>query len=205
MTIPNSPSWTSLTDVKAYPVTLLQKPVRLPVLVQADSLGPLFLNNSQGSLLAAYWNVNQENSDVILRKGVNGVWAEPVVLFQESDFIKDLALTFDQLGRPLVFYRTENLDLKFYWYDPVLQQNAIADLGQGYDPVACFDFPQDTGQAFTDMLVFYVRANRIYMRVQRDRFAIEYDTGVEHPGLRLESAGFRVDNRLQVVYTYPGA
>lgn len=205
MAIPDSPNWSSLTDVKAYPQPVFAKPPRLGVLVEAISLGPVELNQSEGTLNSAYWVCNQEGTLVGIRKGINGAWTEFIPLFEELSFIKDLSLTFDQLGRPLVFYRTENSDLKFYWYDPILQENTIADLGQGYDPVTCFDFPQDTGQSFTDMLVFYVRANRIYMRVQRDRFAVEYDTGVEHPGLRLESAGLRVDYRLQVIYTYPGA
>lgn len=130
-------------------------------------------------------------------------WGEPVELFEEPLPIQQISLTFDQLGRPLVFYRVNEDTLKLYWYDPVLQQNVLTVFGQGIDPLAAFDFPQDTGQSFTDVLLFYVRNNRIYMRVQRDRYAIEYPASDVIPGVRLRSAGLRVDNRFQVEYIYP--
>lgn len=205
MAIPNSPDWSSSIEIKPYINVGFTPPAPLLVLVQALALGPSSLNMSEGTLLDRYWVCNQVGSDVLIRGAIGEIWEEPVVVFSEPDFIKDLSLTFDQLGRPLIFYRNENYDLKFYWFDPVLGENTITALGQGYDPVACFDFPQDTGQSFTDMLVFYIREDKIYMRVQRDRFTIEYDTGISHPRIRLESAGMRKDNRLQVIYTYPGA
>lgn len=129
-------------------------------------------------------------------------YGKAVTLFNEPEPIEQISLTFEQLGRPLVFYRIGENTLKLYWYDPVAQQNVTTTLTTGKDPTACFDFPQDTGQSFTDALLFYVRDDQVFMRIQRDRYAIEYSCPAIQPGLRINSAGLRVDNRLQVVYKY---
>ncbi|MBV2128152.1 hypothetical protein [Arsukibacterium indicum] len=129
-------------------------------------------------------------------------WGNPISLFAEAEAIEQISLTFDQLGRPLVFYRTGADTLKLYWYDPVLQESVNVQIATGIDPQAGFDFPQDTGQSFTDALLFYVRDDTVYMRIQRDRFSIEYPCPANQPGLRITSNGLRVDNRYQVVYEY---
>jgi hypothetical protein len=129
-------------------------------------------------------------------------WSAPTVLFNEPEPIKQISLSFDQLGRPVVFYRVGDDTLKLYWYDPVQQAAVLTVLTTGIDPTAQFDYPHDTGKSFTDILLFYVRDNAIYMRIQRDRFAVEYATPVagERLGVNIVSAGFRSDNRFQVEY-----
>ena len=58
MAIPNSPNWSSLTDVKPYPEPNFVKPP-MPQGVAAVSLGPIALNDSQGVLNSRYWLVTQ--------------------------------------------------------------------------------------------------------------------------------------------------
>ena len=202
MAIPNSPNWSSLTDIKPYPQPSFVKP-SVPSGVVAVSLGPIELNDSEGVLNSRYWLVTQLDGQVLIQGATGEAWMAPVTSFNEPLPIQQISLTFDQLGRPLVFYRVGEDVLKLYWYDPILQQNTLTVFGQGIDPLAAFDFPQDTGQSFTDVLLFYVRDDRIYMRVQRDRYAIEYLASDVIPRVRLRSAGLRVDNRFQVEYTYP--
>ena len=124
------------------------------------------------------------------------------VLFDEILPIQQISLTFDQLGRPLVFYRVNDDTLKLYWYDPVLQENVTTVIATGIDPQAGFDSPDDTGREYSDAMLFYVRDDQVFMRIQRDRFATEYPCPATQPGLRLISNGLRVDNRYQVVYQY---
>lgn len=206
MAIPNSPDWSSLTDVKAYPQPAFAKPAT-PEGAAAVSLGPVALNDSQGVLNSRYWLVTQEaeTGNVEIAGAVGAEWDSPVPLFSEAADVEQIALTFDQLGRPLVFYRTGADTLKLYWYDPVLQESVNVAIATGIDPLTGFDFPQDTGQSFSDALLFYVRNDTVYMRVQRDRFATEYVCPASEPGLTLISNGLRVDNRYQVVYQYPAA
>lgn len=63
MAIPNSPNWSSLTDVKAYQQPGFAKP---PVHagVAAVSLGPIELNDSKGVLNSRYWLVTQTGNQV---------------------------------------------------------------------------------------------------------------------------------------------
>ena len=69
MAIPNSPNWSSLTDVKAYPQPDFAKPAT-PEGVAAVSLGPIALNDSQGVLNSRYWLVTQEAGQVIIRGSI---------------------------------------------------------------------------------------------------------------------------------------
>ena len=201
MSIPDSPNWSSLTDVKAYPQPAFVKPL-VPAGVTAISLGPIELSDSKGVLNSRYWLVTQEAGQVKIQGAIELDWGVSEILFSEPLPIQQMSLTFDQLGRPLVFYRVGEDTLKLYWYDPVAQENTLTNFGIGKDPTACFDFPQDTGQSFTDVLLFYVRDDQVFMRIQRDRYAIEYPCPAIQPGLKIKSAGLRVDNRLQVVYQF---
>lgn len=204
MAIPNSPEWSSLTDIKAYPIPVFEKP-DLDSLVTSVSLGPITLNNSQGVLNSRYWKVSQDSLTgvVHIAGAVGSEWGASIDLFLEESPIGQISLSFDQLGRPLVFYRVGTSTLKLYWYDPLLQESVNVVFAEGIDPLAGFDFPQDTGQPFTDALLFYVRDNSVYMRVQRDRFNVEYLCPVtDKTGVKLNSTGLRVDNRYQVEYQY---
>ena len=69
MAIPNSPNWSSLTDVKAYPQPSFVKPP-VPAGVVAVSLGPIELNDSKGVLNSRYWLVTQEAGQVMIRGSV---------------------------------------------------------------------------------------------------------------------------------------
>ncbi len=101
-------------------------------------------------------------------------WSAPIELFDEPLPVEQIAVTFDQLGRPMVFYRVSGNVLKLWWFDSLVSQTTTTILGYGTDPVATFDFPIDINKAFTDVLLHYVRKNKLYMRVQRDRFSQEY-------------------------------
>lgn len=120
-----------------------------------------------------------EPGQLVLNSGFSmdvrhSTWSDPIELFDESDTIEQIALSFDQLGRPIVFYRVLGNQLKLRWYDSLAGQNVTTLIGYGTDPKASFDYPTDTSAGFSDVLLNYVRKNRLYMRVQRDRFLIEY-------------------------------
>ena len=67
--IPQHPNWSSITNVKPYPQTDLQKPHE-PSGVAVLSLGPAQLNNSQGVLNARYWLATQEAGQVFIRGSI---------------------------------------------------------------------------------------------------------------------------------------
>ncbi|TMP48725.1 hypothetical protein [Pseudoalteromonas sp. S1688] len=203
--IPNSPEWSAINTVSDYPELDLVKPSPLFIDSEYDvSLGPINLNDSQGRLDSRYWFIyqNSDTNQILVCGAEDNQWGEPIELFNESGTVWEISLTFDQLGRPLVFYRISADTLKLYWYNPVLEQTELKVLAQGIDPNAGFDAPQDTGQSYSDAMLFYVRDNVIYMRIQRDRFETEYVTPSIGANVELRSSGMRVDNRYQVVYRH---
>lgn len=193
-------TWLNRNGVqRAYPDYGITKPATPLVSPVAEIVGPMALNDSQGSLVSRWWATWQDGGNVVIAGADNGRYGTSSIVFAEAGTITEIALTFDQLGRPLVFYKLINNDLKVYWFDPVLGANTITTIGQGSSPVAIFDFPTDTSQSFTDAVIFYIGTDtQVKYRKQRDRYAVEY--GV--PGLfgdRIISAGLTVENRVQVV------
>lgn len=131
-------------------------------------------------------------------------WGTPVTLFTEPREIKEISLSFDQLGRAVVFYRVGEDDLYLYWFNAMTQVNEIKYLGKGTNPIAGFDIIDDTSDPTSDVMLFYVRDDTVFMRIQREDYSIEYNTGVTKTGIRLSSSGIRIDNRFQVIYSYGG-
>lgn len=195
--------WSDLTTLEAYPF-YQDKPPSPELDVFAESIGPMALNDSRGRLDSRWWLCYQlPNGDVIASGATGLVYDSPSVVFNEPLEIAHIALTFDQLGRALVFYRTGASDLKLYWFDPVLETNTVKSIGSGTYPTACFDYPTNTNLDFTDAHIFYINsAGLVKNRVQRDRFETEYQVqraGVDLSGARIVSAGLTTGNRLQVV------
>lgn len=208
MAIPNNPNWSSLNTIKAYSLseTGPQPPRNFndeyALLVYNIGLGPIELSDSQGKLDSRYWLVFQDSGSVLILAYNSDSWGNPTVLFQEPTEIKAISLTFDQLGRPIVFYYINDSDLKLFWYNPVTEVNETVVIAQGQNPVAGFDVINDAGASYSDAMLFYVRDDVIYMRIQRDRFETEYVTPSIGNNVELRSSGMRVDNRYQVVYRH---
>lgn len=134
-----------------------------------------------------------------------GVWGIPTLLFTEAEPIIAMALTFDQLGRPIVFYQTAGNDLKLYWFDPVAGQNVTQLIGTGQYPAATFDYLTNINYQESDAWIFYVKGNSVYSRLQRERWATEHLVRTYPTEPIIRSAGLTVGGRLQVVVDTVGA
>jgi hypothetical protein len=97
-----------------------------------------------------------------------------------------------------VFFDT-GIELKLFWFDPLLVENTITVFGVGTYPFATFDIRWDTSNPDSDVLLFYIRDGGIYYRLQRDRYSIEHATPVTN-GARILEADMTVDYRLQLLY-----
>lgn len=183
-----------------YPDYGISKPSTPLVSPIVERIGPMALNDSEGMLIARWWACWQESSNVVIAGAGDGGYETATVIFAEAAVISQITLAFDQLGRPLVFYKLISNDLKLYWYDPVLGDNTITTFGQGNYPTAIFDYPTDTNQSFTDAVIFYIGTDtQIKYRKQRDRYDVEY--GIPGAfGSRIISAGLTTENRVQVVF-----
>lgn len=138
-------------------------------------------------------------------------WSWPTYLFPEPEGIKEISVTFDQLGRPLVFYRINEDDLYIYRFNFLTQVMERSFLTNGVNPIASFDYVYDTTNPDSDALLFFRRGTQVIMLMQRDLFAIEYlvpiqlapDVEFTIEDIKLYDAGYRIDNRFQLRYLEP--
>ena len=195
-------NWFSRDMQLPYPDYGVNKPPTPEQNPVVERLGPIALSASGGSLVSRWWAAWQDSltGNVVIAGAQGAAYGLDAPLFSEASDIVQITLTFDQLGRPLVFYKTDTNDIKLYWFDPVADENTISVFGQGSYPTAIFDYPTNPSQSFTDAVMFYIGAGgQVKYRKQRDRFAVEY--GIPDAfGSRILSAGLTRENRVQVVF-----
>lgn len=93
-------------------------------------------------------------------------------LFTEAG-ITQVTLCFDQNMRPTVGYVAFNIT-KLYWFDSSIPGQTTSTIGTGASsPFLTLDDKRDGQNAASDMLLFFLRANRLVYRQQRERFLIE--------------------------------
>lgn len=166
-------------------------------------IGPVNLSESNGRLDSRYWLVYQLADKVVIRGAIDdNTWSEPTELFTELATITAISLSFDNLGRPVLAYQ-KNGGVYLWFYDSQLGDATIKTISTvGLTPVVDFDIKEDTSSVDADIMLYYVKEDSIYYRLQRDRFDVEYYTGVSEPNVKLRRAGVTSDNRFQVEYTY---
>ncbi|WP_368880693.1 hypothetical protein [Shewanella algae] len=199
--IPNN-TWVTDVSIAKYETYGLDIPKFVSDKPHELEIGPNNLNNSDGGLKESIWLFEFDGSAVTAAKYNSdiGEFEQGHVLFESSNIV-NLSATFDQLGRPLVFYDTGS-ELFLYWYDPVLGDNTTTILGVGAYPFATFDMRWDTSNGTSDAILFYIRNGVIYYRYQRDRYSIEYQSPVTPYVDHILEADITVDYRLQVLYRY---
>lgn len=202
--IPQNPVWSALTDNKPYPVYGVIPSLPSEAIVSSISPGPAALSNSQGKINSKYWLCYQLNGYLVISYETAGTWSTPQNIVAVTDPVETIGLTFDQLGQVVIFYKlTGNTMLKLYWFDSAIPGFTITDIVDGSSPFACTDYLNNTSNANSDVMIFYVNtSDQIKFRIQRDRYLIEYDSGISFPGIIIEDVGIRVDNRLQLIYKY---
>jgi hypothetical protein len=93
---------------------------------------------------------------------------------------------------------------KLYWYDPVIEGYNVFPIGGGASsPVVCHDDKRDfvvlTGGS--DVLLFYIRADKFYYRQQRERYTVERELGsIPFPNAFIVKAGMNAGRRVQVQF-----
>ena len=159
--------------------------------------GPIAIQNTSKGLMAKIWTAsyNSVTGSVTLQDGTN--------LFTDVS-LKELSLTFNQTGNPLVAFRSATR-IKIWWYDPLLSNYTIKDVTAGDQPFCYLDERRPEFSANSDVFLLYHRDGEIFYRLQRDRFDVEYSTGIiGGTDIVIECFGMAKNNRLQIKY-YEGS
>lgn len=202
--IPNH-TWSPDQTIKPYLTYSSPKPNYPSTPTSVVSLGPkLELSTTWSSDNSGWWLIkyDKDTQEVTASLFVDAENAPEFhsVLFTLPE-CKRLSATFDQNGKPAVFFDTGS-ELRLWWYDPVLGAVTTSVFGEGSYPFAVFDLKYGVGTSYSDVLLFYVRDGAIFYRVQRDRYAIEYATPVTADAVFIKEADMAVDYRLQLLYRY---
>lgn len=107
----------------------------------------------------------------------------------------EISLTFDQnMNGTLAFMMGARSYL--YWYDTVEAKMVITEIPNAISPRVSLDDKRPQGIFTSDIILAYTTAqNRLCMRLQRDRYTIEYELGfAPRP---LHKIGMGVNNRMQ--------
>lgn len=89
-----------------------------------------------------------------------------------------VGLAFDQNARPFITYAQVNGQAFYYWFDstiPGFRTSALT--GVIHRVFASLDDIRPATISGSDVVLIYVRSGTIFMRVQRDRFGVEYNLG----------------------------
>lgn len=95
-----------------------------------------------------------------------------------------VALAFDQNARAFVAYADQLGNANYYWFDTTIQAYRLTPISGVVRRVfAALDDNRPITISGSDIILAYVRAGTLFMRVQRDRFGVEYNLGAAPAGL----------------------
>lgn len=120
--------------------------------------------------------------------------------------VVDMSFTFDQLMRPFVAYMLDDNTSHFHWFDSSIPGFTTTDLpANSLYPRCTLDDKRAPEALFSDILLAYTRAGRLYFRQQRDRYGVEYQlTNGNFTTSRLNNIGINSVLRMQFNLTPPG-
>jgi len=172
------------------------------LLVDYEFGGAAIQDPSQG-LLVKVWKLWVEGEDVRIAPAATLGAAQ--TLFSAPG-VTEVTLAFDNNMMPVVAYLQAD-ELKLRWFDLSRTPPAyvIDNLGPGIaTPYLTFDDkrPQFIGES--DVMLFYVRDRKVWVRLLRDRWLVEYEWAdvPDHAG-RILAAGMSRGLRMQLRFAAP--
>jgi hypothetical protein len=162
-------------------------------------MGGIALNDpSQGLQVQTWWARLFKNG--ITEKSYLYIGADTVPEFiwlQDADF-QEISLAFDQNMNPFVAYMVDG-EAKFYWYDTALPGYTTTTLPAGSRSPKCgLDDKREMQDSTSDILLMYMRDDKLYYREQRDRYTVEYLLSSGHGLLDVIQVGMSVKLRVQI-------
>lgn len=179
----------------AAPITAFLPPEEAPRCARDvdKELGALALYDPTGGLRQATWACWMDGAQVALQRLPDGPITHELTL---SLAVTEVSLAFDSSMRPYFAYR-DGAASKLYWYNTQTEANETLVIADAISPRLCLDDKRPRQDASRDVLLYYLRAGALYVRQQRDRFAIKHlcVTTLAHA---LGQVGMAKGNRVQV-------
>lgn len=156
-------------------------------------MGGVGISDPSGGLTYQMWHgVLETDTGTVLLDAPN---TPQFVLYSEAG-ITQMDFSFDQNMKPCLAF-TQNGVAKFWWYNTANLQYETIILPGAMTPLTLLDDKREGLLGSSDIILFYLREGRLYYREQRDRFTVEYDSGIS--GVRrLIRVGFTEGLRVQL-------
>lgn len=131
--------------------------------------GPIAIQDPSKGSMHQIWRARMENQYVYLSAPNT---AEFVLL--DLPKVTEISFTFDQNARHIFVYVQDGI-AKMRWYDTDAASYITTVFGADViTPRITLDDKRDSQRGVSDVLLFYQRDSKLMMRMQRDRYGIEY-------------------------------
>jgi hypothetical protein len=172
----------------------------VPFGISNITIGPIGINDPSKELNNRFWATyfNPSTNDIELEDIENEI---TTIIINEPDGVTNIGLAFDQNANDVYAWITGLGELKLRWFDASLPGDAVLSLGQAQSVTITMDTKYFPSSADSDILIFYIRDEAIYYRIQRDKYATEYATPVIENAKTLIDSGTRRDYRFQIRWT----
>lgn len=131
--------------------------------------GPIAIQDASKGSMHQIWRARMENQFVYLS-------APNVAEFILLDLpgVTEISFTFDQNAQVCFAYVQDGV-AKFWWFDTTVGGYVTTVFPDGViTPRVTLDDKRITQRAASDVLLFYTSGNSLFMRMQRDRYEVEY-------------------------------
>lgn len=182
----------------AMPSLYLQPDDRVVTPFSDYELGGVALNDASRGLMVKVWHCWVDQFTVWLQAEGDGT--EPIMLFQEFD-LTEISFCFDQNMRYCVAYVQGGV-MKLRWWDSIASAYVTTVFTAARTPKLAMDDKRYTQLNKSDMILAYIRDNKLCYRQQRDRFQNERVLRDDlYAGTRLKNIGMGKNLRMQFELT----
>ncbi|MBC9229202.1 hypothetical protein HI850_007650 [bacterium SPL81] len=160
-------------------------PLRVDVLVDYELAGIDLYDTSEG-MQVKLWSCFYEDSQIKIKKDRY----QYTLLTVEN--VTALSFAFDLNMRPVVTYVIDG-ETHLWWYDSLTASQVTTNFGAEFKtPQLSLDEKRPRLAANADVIFAYIKEGRLCIRLQRDRYEVEYDLSA---GQALIQIGMMKNNR----------
>lgn len=159
-------------------------------LTESYERGGIELYNPKYGLQDYIWKAWIENDTVFIKRDD----LDNAVEFLKDKNISEIDLSFDQNMNPHIAYVADNIP-KLYFYDTAQAVYVTMSFDNIKNPKISLDDKRDFSISQSNIVFAYMRDNNLYIRLQRDRFGVEYLLKSFDDDTTLYRIGMGVNNR----------
>lgn len=159
-------------------------------------MGGIALQDPTQGLQVQVWTFSLDAGTGVLTANAPSL-GSPVVIFTKPGTTY-ISCSFDQNMNPAVAFMQDG-SMKLYWFDTTAGSLITTNFGPGYEnPRLALDDKRPLENGTSDIIMAYRTGTQLRMRMQRDRFGVEYLLYSSVPeGYFLRKIGMNTVNRLQ--------